>query len=62
MYISKQQKGFIHPSTINSAYQHHEDASDASSFENEFASPGTIDHASFLTIADGNIMKIKYKI
>ncbi|CAO3612403.1 unnamed protein product [Cunninghamella echinulata] len=52
IYISKQQKGFIHPSTINVAYQHHDNPCDTSSFENEFASPGTMDHATFLAIPE----------
>ncbi|CAO3622358.1 unnamed protein product [Cunninghamella blakesleeana] len=57
LYVSKNQKGFVHPSTINVNYVHHENANDASSFEAEFASPGTIDHATYLTIPE----VIKYR-
>ncbi|ORZ12646.1 pyridoxal phosphate-dependent transferase [Absidia repens] len=51
MYVAKRNQGYLHPSTINAAYQAHSDPQDTSSFEDEFSSPGTIDHSHYFCVA-----------
>jgi hypothetical protein len=44
----------IHPAIINSAYADHSDPSDKSStFQDEFAWPGTTDFSNFMCINEG---------
>ncbi|KAI8342745.1 pyridoxal phosphate-dependent transferase [Chlamydoabsidia padenii] len=57
LYVPKRNQGYLHPSTINVAYQSHTEPSDISSFESEFRSPGTIDHAQYFCVAEA----LKYR-
>lgn len=52
LYTPKRNQGFIHPTTINGAYQFHADSADYSSFSQEHA-PNTIDTAPYLCIDAG---------
>ncbi|ORX62247.1 PLP-dependent transferase [Hesseltinella vesiculosa] len=50
LYVKKSHQGALHPQTVNSFYVNHTNASDFSSFEKEFASPGTIDHSNYFCV------------
>lgn len=50
LYTPKRNQGLIHPTTINYAYQFHEDAGDHSTFALEHA-PGTIDKTPYLCVS-----------
>ncbi|PHZ11356.1 PLP-dependent transferase [Rhizopus microsporus ATCC 52813] len=49
LYVSKRYQGWIHPPTINYAYQHHDDPTDGSSFNEEHV-PGVTNITSYLCI------------
>jgi selenocysteine lyase/cysteine desulfurase len=53
IYVPRRNQGYIHPHTVNVAYRPHTEGTDTSSFEKEFASPGTIDHAQYFCVAEG---------
>ncbi|KAI8982537.1 pyridoxal phosphate-dependent transferase [Pilobolus umbonatus] len=50
LYVAKRHQGMVHPTSINYAYQHHEDPSDGSSFTQEH-SPGTIDYTPYVCVS-----------
>ncbi|KAI8092948.1 pyridoxal phosphate-dependent transferase [Halteromyces radiatus] len=50
LYVPKRNQGSLHPNTINVAYKTHSSLDDNSSFEQEFCSPGTIDHSQYFCV------------
>jgi selenocysteine lyase/cysteine desulfurase len=52
LYVAKRNQGFIHPTTINYAYQFHEESSDTSSFALEH-DLNTVDPTPFLCVGAG---------
>ncbi|KAG0764450.1 hypothetical protein G6F16_008451 [Rhizopus arrhizus] len=49
LYVAKRNQGFIHPTVINYAFQHHSDPTDGSSFKEEHL-PGVVDVTPFLCV------------
>ncbi|CAO3702782.1 unnamed protein product [Rhizopus stolonifer] len=56
MYVAKRNQGIVHPTSINYAFQYHEDAADGSSFREEHY-PGVMNMNSFLILGES----IKYR-
>lgn len=52
LYAPKRNQGYIHPTTINAAYEFHADGADYSSFSQEHA-PNTVDTSPFLCVDAG---------
>lgn len=52
LYVSKRYQGWIHPTTIYYAYQHHDDPTDGSSFNEEHV-PGVVNLSSYLCVGPG---------
>lgn len=56
LYVPYRNQHLIHPAIINSAYADHSDVSDkTSTFQDEFAWPGTADFTNFMCINAGNL-------
>jgi selenocysteine lyase/cysteine desulfurase len=52
VYVAKRNQGYIHPTTINASYQHHDDPSDSNTFNDEHF-PGTVDCSQFMVVGKG---------
>ncbi|KAI8350136.1 pyridoxal phosphate-dependent transferase [Blakeslea trispora] len=49
LYVPKRNQGFVHPTTINSTYQYHEDPADHSTFLQELKPP-TVDTSPYMCV------------
>lgn len=55
VYVAKRNQGYIHPTTINAFYQHHDDPSDSNTFNDEHF-PGTVDCSQFMVVGKGRLL------
>jgi selenocysteine lyase/cysteine desulfurase len=56
LYVPLRNQRLVHPAIINSAYADHSNPSDKlSTFQKEFAWPGTADFTNFMCINAGNL-------
>lgn len=56
LYVAKRNQGYIHPTTLTSAYKHHGDGFNSSTFKLEFIPP-TIDTSNYMCVEEA----LKYR-